>query len=69
MRIRTMPRQREDDLVFFTSYPFLLTVAAVARLTGWRWQPWPPGRDGYGSIVRETSDMACRVAELSRGGL
>lgn len=69
MRVRNMPRWLEDEVVFVSSYPFLLTAAALARMTGWRWRPWPPGRDGYRSIVGETSRMAGQVAQLSRGGL
>lgn len=33
-------------LVFFV-------IALLARLTGWRWRPWPPGAAGYGSVVDE----------------
>ncbi|MEO0575144.1 MAG: hypothetical protein AAF004_06745 [Pseudomonadota bacterium] len=27
----------------------MFPVALVARLSNWRWQPWPPGRQGYRS--------------------
>ena len=69
MRVRTVARFQGYDLVFCTSLPFLLVVASAARLTGWRWRPWPPGRHGYRSVVRETFDRARQVAQLSCAGL
>lgn len=41
-----------------TALIFFLAVACVARLTGWRWRPWPPGPNGYGSILHEARDAA-----------
>ncbi len=36
----------------------LLVPAAFGRLSGWRWQPWPPGRKGYRSLVAEAWEAA-----------
>jgi len=36
----------------------LLVPALIARLTGWRWRPWPPGPEGYSSIVAEARAAA-----------
>ena len=41
-----------------------LPIAAVARLDGWRWQPWPPGPEGYGSVLSEARAMASTVAGI-----
>lgn len=40
------------------AFLLLLLPATVARLSGWRWQPWPPGPDGYRSIVGEAREAA-----------
>jgi hypothetical protein len=36
----------------------LLVPATIASLSGWRWRPWPPGRQGYRSIIAEAKDAA-----------
>ncbi len=36
----------------------LLLPAAVARLSGWRWQPWPSRPGGYGPVLREAREAA-----------
>ena len=35
-----------------------LVPAALGRLTGWRWRPWPPGPGGYRSVVSEARSAA-----------
>ena len=42
-----------------------LPIAAVARTVGWRWQPWPPGPEGYGSVFAEARSMARVVAGIA----
>ncbi len=42
-----------ENLIFVLSFAAVLPVAAVARVSGWRWQPWPPGAAGYQTVVRE----------------
>ncbi|MEN7343740.1 MAG: hypothetical protein AAAFM81_12390 [Pseudomonadota bacterium] len=42
-----------------------LPVAFVARLSGWRWQPWPPGRSGYRSVIREALIAAKTAAAIA----
>ena len=42
-----------------------LPVAVVARLSGWRWQPWPPGRSGYRSAYREALIAAKTAAAIA----
>ena len=36
----------------------MFPVALIASLSGWRWQPWPPGRSGYRSAYREARTAA-----------
>lgn len=43
----------------------LLLAAFLARLTGWRWQPWPPAAESRQSVVREAWDTAETVVGLS----
>lgn len=45
-------------ILWITSYVVCLPVAAVGRLTGWRWMSWTPERNGSRSIVKEASSMA-----------
>lgn len=35
-----------------------LVPATIARLSGWRWRPWPPGPQGYRSILGEARDAS-----------
>lgn len=58
---------REDEiwpcrLLMLICFAALLPIAVVARLSGWRWQPWPSGPDGYESIFRESLTMATTIA-------
>ncbi len=39
-------------------FVLFLVPATVAWLTGWRWRPWPPGPEGYRSIVSEARAAA-----------
>lgn len=48
-------------LCFVGTFP----VALIARLSGWRWQPWPPGRSGYRSIYREAITAAHTAAAIA----
>jgi hypothetical protein len=43
----------------------LFPVALVAALTGWHWKPWPPGPDGYGNVIAESSSMARMLAGIA----
>ncbi len=55
------PRRREglsESLVFVSCFVALLPVALVASLVGWRWQPWPPGANGYRTFVGEAKTVA-----------
>jgi hypothetical protein len=62
-------RKHEDRssglLIKVICFTIFLPVAALARLTGWRWKPWPPGPSGYGSIISETRSMARVVAGIA----
>ena len=40
----------------------LLPVAVVARLSGWRWRPWPARANGYQSAFREAGHMSTALA-------
>ncbi|MFK8051638.1 MAG: hypothetical protein AB8F65_01600 [Woeseiaceae bacterium] len=42
-----------------------LPVALIARLSNWRWQPWPPGRSGYRSVYREAVTAAKTAAAIA----
>lgn len=43
-------------------FALLLPVAIVARLSGWRWQPWPAGSNGYRSAIQEARMTAATLA-------
>jgi len=45
-------------LLFLVCLLVLWPVAMVARVSGWRWQPWPHGSSGYQSAYREAHSMA-----------
>jgi len=53
----------------FLAFLVLLFPAALARATSWRWKPWPPGADGYGSIVGEARDAARAYVPIAFSGL
>jgi hypothetical protein len=63
-------RKREDRLstwlIEASCFAVLLPISLVARLTGWRWQPWPPpGPNGYRSVLGETRAMSRVLAGLA----
>ena len=62
-------RKREEvlsgRLIAVACFAVFLPVALVARLSGWRWRPWPPGPSGYGSVIAETRSMARSIAGIA----
>lgn len=50
-----------SGVCFIAMFP----VALVARVSGWRWQPWPPGREGYRSVYREAVTAAKTAAAIA----
>lgn len=51
--------RRQFRWMVAVGFLLLLLPATVARLSGWRWRPWPPaGREGYGSIIGEAKAAA-----------
>jgi len=55
---RMQQEDRELRLMLGVGFVLLLVPATLARLSGWRWQPWPPGPHGYRSIVAEARSAA-----------
>ena len=58
---------RKDEVwscrfIWLVCFAVLLPVAIVARLSGWRWRPWPAGANGYRSVVREALRKSATVA-------
>lgn len=51
----------QGSALFFVLFIALLPVAFLAAVTGWRWQPWPPGNQGYRTFINEAK-IAARVA-------
>ena len=51
-------------LTFLVCLIAVLPVAVCAALVGWRWQPWPPGADGYRSVLAESSGVARTLTEI-----
>ena len=49
-------------LMLVVCFALLLPVALVARLSGWRWQPWPAGANGYRGAIQEARMMAATLA-------
>lgn len=43
----------------------MFAVALIARVSNWRWQPWPPGRDGYRSAYREAVNASRTAAAIA----
>ena len=62
-------RKREEvlsgRLIQGACFTLFLPVALVARLSGWRWKPWPPGPSGYGGVIAETRSMARSIAGIA----
>lgn len=58
---------RKDEVyscrfIWLVCFAVLLPVAIVARLSGWRWQPWPASANGYGSAIKEAKSMSATIA-------
>jgi hypothetical protein len=51
--------------VFGVSLAAVLPVAMAAALSGWRWQPWPPGRKGYQGALREATLTARNLTAIA----
>ena len=51
-------------LIFAVSFALLLPVAAVAAITGWRWQPWSPGARGYRPVLKEARLKASMLTAM-----
>ncbi|MEM7081602.1 MAG: hypothetical protein AAF465_02630 [Pseudomonadota bacterium] len=47
--------------LFAVLFAVLLPVALIAAATGWRWQPWSPGVQGYRNFLVEAK-IAARIA-------
>jgi hypothetical protein len=43
----------------------MFAVAVIARISNWRWQPWPPGRNGYRSAYREALNASRTAAAIA----
>ena len=50
--------ERQLHRMLTVAFLLLLVPATIARLTGWRWRPWPAGPEGYRSIVSEARSAA-----------
>ena len=46
----------------------MLVPSLLARMTGWRWQPWAPGGNGRSSIVGEAMSAASIATGLAFEG-
>jgi hypothetical protein len=61
-RLNKKAHNFSDELLAGTLYGVLviaiLPVAMLAAMTGWRWQPWPPGAHGYRAFFREARIVA-----------
>lgn len=62
-------KRREDlssgRLIQGVCFLVFFPVALLAALTGWHWQPWPPGPEGYGNVIVESNSMARMVAGIA----
>ncbi|MEM6638291.1 MAG: hypothetical protein AAF610_00175 [Pseudomonadota bacterium] len=61
----TPARSLGEWLVLGCSFAAVLPIALAASLSGWRWQPWPPGRKGYQSAFREATLTARNVTAIA----
>lgn len=68
--LRKSRRQDAIDrrLIFLASFIVFLAVATVARLLAWKWQPWPPGPNGYTTILNEAKTAANTITPYALGG-
>jgi hypothetical protein len=58
---------RKDEIwscrfLLMICFTVLLPVAIVARLSGWRWQPWPASAADYRSPIKEAKSMSVTIA-------
>ena len=51
--------------VYGVSLAAVLPVALTASMSGWRWQPWPPGKAGYKSALKEATLTARNVTAIA----
>lgn len=51
--------------LWFVGFVASLPVALLARLTGWRWQPWSAGPKGYRSVLSEANHIADQLVGLA----
>ena len=50
-------------IIWLVCFAVLLPVAIAARLSGWRWRPWPAARaSGYRSAFKEAKSMSATIA-------
>jgi len=68
--VDTISKHRREErlsswMIAASCFVVLLPITLIARLTGWRLQPWPPGPDGYGPVLAETRAMARNVAGIA----
>jgi len=61
--------QRQFRWMVAIGFFVLLLPALLGRLTGWRWQPWPPGGAKYGSVVGEAKGAAENYIQFAFSGL
>ena len=61
--------QREFYLFVASIFMLLIIPATIARMTGWRFRPWPPGANGYQSVFSETKRAAMGFAPYVFAGL
>jgi light-harvesting complex 1 beta chain len=52
-------------LIFAVTFTLFFVVAAVARLSAWKWSPWPPGPNGYSTVVNEAKSAANTFAPFA----
>lgn len=49
-------------ILWLVCFVVLLPVAVAARLSGWRWRPWPAARaSGYRSAIKEAKSMSATI--------
>lgn len=68
--IHSRAASRADDsllgrVLFVVLFASLLPVAFLAAMTNWRWQPWPPGNQGYRTFFREAKIAASTAAAMA----
>ncbi len=61
--------RRQLSRLLLAGFLILLVPATLGWATGWRWRPWPPGPQGYGSAVSEAREAARSFVPLAFSGL